>query len=131
MQVGDQLPTFTTQPITGLTLALFAGGSGDHNPIHVDRDFAQRYGFEDVFAHGMLSMAFLGRLLTNWAPIERIKSYGVRFASITPFRSEVECRGVVREIVEQDGRRVALLDLSTVLKDGTVTLTGDAAVWLD
>ena len=45
-------------------LALFAGASGDHNPIHIDIDFARKAGMPDVFAHGMLSMAWLGRLLT-------------------------------------------------------------------
>ena len=39
------------------TLALFAGASGDHNPIHIDLDVARSAGLDDVFAHGMLSMA--------------------------------------------------------------------------
>ena len=131
LKAGDELPGFTTDPITPLTLALFAGGSGDHNPIHVDPEFARANGFPDVFAHGMLSMAYLGRLLTNWVAPERLKQFGVRFASITPVRAAVVCKGVVREVAEENGRRVARLDLTTTLEDGTVTLTGDATVLLD
>lgn len=130
IQAGDVLPTFMTPPISPVSLALFAGGSGDHNPIHLDPEFARANGFPDVFAHGMLSMAYLGRLLTAWAPVDRIISYGVRFAAITPLRARVECRGLVKEIVEEDGRRIARLELSATLEDGTVTLIGDAAVAL-
>ena len=43
--------------ITRTTLALYAGASGDHNPMHIDIDFAKKAGFPDVFAQGMLVMA--------------------------------------------------------------------------
>ena len=119
---------FTTAPITPLTLALFAGGSGDHNPIHLDPEFARASGFDEVFAHGMLSMAYLGRLLTRWAPVGALREFGVRFVSITPLRAEVTCRGRVAEVIERDGERLARLEVSTVLPDGTVTLQGDALV---
>ena len=68
LEAGDALPTLTAGPITPLTLALFAGGSGDHNPIHVDKAFAASGGFPDVFAHGMLSMAYLCLLYTSPSP---------------------------------------------------------------
>ena len=52
-QVGAELPARTLPPITRTALALYAGGSGDHNPLHVDIDYARAAGMEDVFAHGM------------------------------------------------------------------------------
>ena len=55
-------------------LALFAGASGDHNPIHIDLDVARSAGLDDVFAHGMLSMAYLGLWLTAGVPQERLRS---------------------------------------------------------
>ena len=131
VKAGDALPAFTTAPITPLTLALFAGGSGDHNPIHLDREFARANGFDEVFAHGMLSMAYLGRLLARWTRVERLRGFGVRFVAITPLRAEVTCRGTVVEVIERDGERLARLDLSTELPDGTVTLQGDALVAID
>jgi len=48
LQVGDQLPPLLTEPVTRLTLALYAGASGDHNPMHIDIDFARRAGAPDV-----------------------------------------------------------------------------------
>ena len=65
VKVGDTLKPLVLPPISRHQLALYCGGSGDHNPIHVDLDFAKKFGFKDVFAHGMLSMGFLGRLVTS------------------------------------------------------------------
>ena len=48
------------EPISRTTLALFAGASGDHHPVHIDLDHARSTGNQDVFAHGMLTMAYLG-----------------------------------------------------------------------
>jgi acyl dehydratase len=118
------LPPLEVGRISRTTLALFAGASGDHNPIHIDLDVARSAGLEDVFAHGMLGMAYLGRLLTDWVPQERIRSFQVRFVSITPINSEPTCSGTVIDI--SDG--LATIELQTVLADGTVTLQGSATV---
>ena len=82
LKAGDALPAFTTAPVSRFTLALYCGASGDHNPMHVDSDYAKAGGSPDVFAHGMLSMGYLGRLLTNWVPQQQLREYGVRFVAI-------------------------------------------------
>ena len=58
---GHVLPGLNFGPITRTTLALYAGASGDHNPAHIDSDFAKAAGLPDVFAHGMLSFGVLAR----------------------------------------------------------------------
>ncbi|MCX4095829.1 MaoC/PaaZ C-terminal domain-containing protein [Nocardia sp. alder85J] len=117
--------------ITRTTLALFAGASGDHNPIHIDLDAAQAAGAGDVFAHGMLTMAYLGRALTNWIPQRRIVELSGRFTAITPVLAEPVITAEVTEIEEIDGVPHARVDLVATLADGTVTLRGKALVtWL-
>jgi acyl dehydratase len=128
VSVGSELPPLQVDPISRLTLALFAGASGDHNPMHVDLDAAKSVGLPDVFAHGMLLMAYLGRLLTNWVPQDRIRSYRVRFAAITPVHGQPTCTGRVTHIEDVDGERRASVELAVTLADGTTTLTGDAVV---
>ncbi|MDY7548008.1 MaoC family dehydratase [Glaciimonas sp. CA11.2] len=130
LAVGDAIPPFTTEPISRHTLALYAGASGDHNPIHVDLDFAKRAGMDDVFAHGMLSMAYLARLLTNWVPQTAIRSYEVRFVAVTQVAESVTCSGKVLEKFTHDGENRVRLELSTVSLDGAVKLTGEAVVSL-
>jgi acyl dehydratase len=129
--VGTELPALELAPISRTTLALFAGASGDSNPIHIDLDVARAAGLDDVFAQGMLSMAYLGRLLTNWVPQHQIRSYGVRFAAITPLHAQPTCTGRVTAISEVAGESRATLELMITLADGTTTLVGDAVVALD
>lgn len=130
-EVGAQLPPLRIEPISRTTLGLFAGASGDHNPIHIDIDNARSAGVDDVFAHGMLSMAYLGRLLTDLVPQERIRGFGVRFTAITPVHASPTCTAVVRAVEELEDEKVAVLDLTVQLDDGTVTLAGEARVALD
>lgn len=130
VEVGSELPAFTTAPISRLALALYCGASGDHNPIHVDPDFARMAGQQDVIAHGMLSMAYLARLLTNWVPQSALRQYGVRFVAITPVGTSVTCRGKVVEKLESDGERRVRLQLCTTDESGAIKLTGEAIVAL-
>ena len=126
--VGDALPGLETPPISRLTLALYCGASGDHNPIHVDTDFARAAGMPDVFAHGMLSMAWLGRVLTNWVPQQDLLEYSVRFAAITQVGERITCAGKVVEKLERAGRRCVRVELSTTNQDGLLKLAGEAVL---
>lgn len=127
--VGDELPSFTTEPVNRTTLALYCGASGDHNPIHVDIDFAKKAGMPDVLAHGMLSMAYLGRLLTNWVPQERLRGFSVRFAAITHLGDAITCSGRVLEKDEAAG--TVRVEITTRNQAGEIKLSGEAVVALD
>ena len=128
--VGDTLAPVEFGPITRRTLALYAGASGDHNPIHIDTDFARSAGLNDVFAHGMLSFGVLSRVVTQWAGIERLRSFDVRFVSVTHVHDLVTCSATVVEQVETDGRPCLRLAVAAAAQDGRVTLSGEAIVEL-
>ena len=128
LKVGDQLPTLEFGVITRHILALYCGGSGDHNPIHVDKDFAKAAGYDDVFAHGMLSMAILGRMLTNWTKQEHIKTFSVRFAAITQVLDEVTASATISDKTSEDGKLQLTLDIETRTQTGTKTLGGHAVI---
>lgn len=128
VKVGDLLPALTLPAIDRTTLALFGPASGDLNPIHIDLDFARKAGMPDVFAHGMLGMAWLGRLLTNWAPQSRLRSFGVRFQGITHLGNAITCQGRVTEIAEVNGERCARVEVATVNQYGQAKIVGDALI---
>lgn len=128
LQPGMALPALVLPRITRHTLALYCGASGDHNPIHVDIDFAKSVGMPDVFAQGMLSAAWLGRLLTNWVPQSAIRSLDVRFAAITHVGEIITCTGEVVEALVHQGQRCVRLKLATANQAGVVKLTGEALV---
>jgi acyl dehydratase len=130
VQVGDALPPLTLAPINRTTLALFAGASGDHNAVHIDLDFARRAGMPDVFAHGMLSMAYLGRLLTLWVDQRQLRQFGVRFVGITHLGHQITCSGQVVEKFEADGEQRIKLEIRTTNQYGEPRVLGDAVVAL-
>lgn len=129
INVGDYLPVLSTEKISRTTLALYAGASGDYNPIHIDIDFAKSAGMDDVFAHGMLSMAYLGRLLTNWVDQRSIKKVDVRFTAITPLYSQIICTGVVQKKQIVDEKKI--IEVLVEAKDsnsGEVKISGVATI---
>jgi acyl dehydratase len=126
--VGDRLPEYVQGPITRGTLALFAGASHDHVLLHIDSDYVKAAGMDDVFAHGMLSMAYLAQMLTRWAPQDRLRSWSVRFLAITPLHATVRCDGEVVEIFEQGGERLARVRIGASTSEGVATLDGEALV---
>lgn len=127
-QVGDELPALVLPPLSRATLALYAGGSGDHVPLHIDAEFAKEAGYPDVFMHGMLGMAYLGRMLTHWAPQENLRDLSVRFVAITYPGEVLTARGKVVAVgVEGVASRVKV-DLGLFNATGEPKLTGSAVV---
>jgi acyl dehydratase len=130
VQVGDEIPLLRLRPINRTTLALYCGASGDHNPIHVDIDFARRARMPDVFAHGMLSAAYLGRLLTGWVPQSQVRSLSVRFTGITQLGHLPTCTGKVIEKFSEAGEQRVRLALRCANQYGEEKLAGEAIVAL-
>ena len=130
VQSGDPLPELRLPPIDRTVLALFAGASGDHVPLHIDIDFARRAGMPDVFAHGMLGMAWIARFITQWAPQSALRSYSVRFRAITHLGNEPHLSGKVVEIFVQDGERRARVAVQMANQYGEIKILGEAIVAL-
>lgn len=79
MEVGTVLPERIFWIDRGL-LKAYADASGDQNPIHQNEEFAKSVGLPNVIAHGMLTMALVGKYVTDWAGGSgSIKEYGARF----------------------------------------------------
>ena len=67
LTVGQVHEEEICQELSRTQIVMYAGTSGDYNPLHIDIDYARQAGMPDVFAHGMLSAAYLARVLTRWA----------------------------------------------------------------
>jgi acyl dehydratase len=118
---GTELPPLTLR-VTRADLVRYAGASGDFNPIHWSDRVATGVGLPGVIAHGMLTMALAGRLVTQWAgDPAAVRSYGVRFTRpvVVPDDDEgalVEITGKVRDVA--DG--VATVAVTAVFDGKTV-----------
>ena len=128
LSVGDNIPDLVIEPITRSTLALYAGASGDHNPMHIDIDFAKQAGSDDVFAHGMLIMAYLGRSITNIISPSNLKSFSVRFCSITNVGDVIACKGKVLKIDNDKPKSIIVIGLNAIDKSGDIKINGTATI---
>ncbi len=81
MNVGDVLER--SAHVERVNLVMYAGASGDFNPIHWNETFAKAVGLPDVIAHGMYTQAQLGTLLVELAGGDpgRILSFSLRFSA--------------------------------------------------
>jgi acyl dehydratase len=80
LEVGSALPE-QRFPVQRANLVMYAGASGDFNPIHWNERFARTVGLPDVIAHGMFTMAVAVRVVTDWVGDPgAVVDYGVRFS---------------------------------------------------
>ncbi|WP_433227808.1 MaoC/PaaZ C-terminal domain-containing protein [Actinomadura formosensis] len=112
VEVGTEIPA-QTYAIDRADLVMYAGASGDFNPIHWRESVAKAVGLPDVIAHGMYTMAQGGRFVTDWAGDPgAVVDYGVRFSSPVVVPDEggatLEISGKVEEKLDDSKVVVAL-----------------------
>ncbi|MGH7388620.1 MAG: MaoC/PaaZ C-terminal domain-containing protein [Candidatus Rokuibacteriota bacterium] len=128
--VGAEIPPLVKAPIRQIQLTRYAGASGDFNPIHQDDAFARDAGMGGVFAHGMLSMGFVGQALTDWAGAGTVRKLGVRFAGLVRLEDVITCRGRVLAKSSKDDVHLVELEVWAETQKGDKVVTGKATVAL-
>ena len=132
INVGDEHEEVVIQNLSRTQLVMYAGTSGDYNPLHTDDRFTTEIaGYPSVFAHGMLSMGLTGRMLTNYVGDGRLTNYGVRFTRQVWPGDSLTAKATVKEIREENGEQLVELDLVTVNQDGQPVVTGHATARID
>ena len=130
LKVGDEIPALKIPPVSRHPLALYCGASGDHNPIHVDLDYAKSAGLDDVIAHGMLSAGYLARMLTDWVPQSSIRSINNRFTAMTHIGDSVTCTGKVVEKFEKENEKLVRLEMQAHTPEAQ-TIIAEAVIALE
>ena len=125
---GEAIPELVKH-VTQDQINAYADISGDHNPIHINPDAARAVGLDGTIAHGMLDMAFLGQMLTDWLTANQnqtgwVRRLKVRFQAMVRPGDAVICRGVLGP---RDGD-TQRLELWMDKQDGERVITGDADV---
>ena len=102
VHVGQELPPLDKGAITREMLKEYGPAAGDPNPIHVDDEFAKNAGYPGVFAHGMLSMGYLGEFLHRAAGgVANVRKFRARFTKLTWPGDVVSCKGVVTAVRDE------------------------------
>jgi acyl dehydratase len=92
-------------------LKQYADASGDQNPIHQNEDFALSVGLPNVIAHGMLTMALVGKYVSDFADgSANVLEFSARFT---------------KPVIVPAGEKVDLTVSATVaeIADGKISLT--------
>jgi acyl dehydratase len=110
-------------------LKAYADASGDQNPIHQNEEFALSVGLPNVIAHGMLTMALVGKYVSDWAGgAATVKEFSARFVKpvIVPAEQRVDLTvsGVVSAVVDD---RITI-QLSATSAGVTVLAMSEAVV---
>jgi acyl dehydratase len=125
--VGSEIPSLVKNPTTQ-QLVMWAGVSGDYNPIHYDRDFALSCGLPGVVVHGQLSTAFICQLLNDWfGNSGNLKKLNVSYKGLSFPGDTLTCRGMIKD-KSQAGDKLVTLDVWVENQSGEKTVTGVAVV---
>ncbi len=129
VKVGDTAPAVAHQ-LTRTDLVMYAGASGDFNPMHTDEVAAQAAGLPSVFGHGMFTAGLLGHALTDYVGVGNLRNYKIRFTKQTwPGETLTTQVSVLRKYDEGTEHRIDL-ECSVTNQDGEAKLTAVAVAVL-
>ena len=128
IKIGDRFAT--TREITDELIRAFAEVSGDHNPIHLDEEFAAKTRFGRRIAHGALSGALISAVLGNEFRERKIVylSQTMKFTAPTFIGDTITATGTVKAIRESKG--IVILDTVCTNQHGEMTVRGEAVVMI-
>ena len=130
VEVGSELPPLTKNP-TACGLLMWAGASGDLNPIHWDDVYARKRGLPGIVVHGQLAGCYLGQMVTDWmGPQGVIKKLSISYRGLNLPGDALTCSGVVTKKYEKDGYLSVTAKLFAENAKDEQTLGGMATVIL-
>lgn len=129
VQEGDAAPE-VAHVLTRTDLVMYAGASGDFNPMHHDEVAAKEAGLPSVFGHGMFTMGLLGKALTDYVGVGNLEKYSVRFTQQTWPGETLTTKVTVVRTYDEDGDHKVELDCAVVNQDGAAKVQGTAVAVL-
>ena len=126
------MPSLERQVDQGMVTA-YAHASGDHNPIHLDAEFAAESQFGTIVAHGMLTLAFVAQMMSAafGAAWEERGTLKVRFKGPAYPGDRVTTFGRVTREREKDGETLVECAVGVTNQEGVELITGTASVRLE
>ncbi len=126
---GDSAPECTHE-LTRTDLVMYAGASGDFNPMHTDEVKAQEAGLPGVFGHGMFTAGLLGRAITDYVGVGNLRTYKIRFTKQTWPGERLTTHVTVARKYEEGPEHRVDLECWVTNQAGEAKLTGVAVAAL-
>ena len=126
LEVGQSASFSKT--VTESDVYLFAGISGDFNPVHVDEEYAKEGMFKKRIAHGMLTASFVSTVLGTKLPGPGAiyAKQELKFLAPVFFGDTITATCTIKEIISEKKRVV--MDCVATNQDGTKVLAGEATL---
>ena len=126
---GDAAPEFSHE-LTRTDLVMYAGASGDFNPMHTDEVAAQGAGLPSVFGHGMFTAGILAKAITDYVGVGNLRNYKIRFTKQTWPGEVLTTHAKVEKKYQQGSEDRVDLECSVTNEAGEAKLTGVAVAVL-
>jgi len=130
IDVGYEIPKLVKDPISETQLVMYAGASGDFNPIHTVHAFGEKAGFGGVIGHGMLSMGFVGQGMTDWLGCKALTNLSVQFRAVTKPKDVITVKGTVIKKYIKDDKNLIDCNLTAENQKGDMIVIGKATAAL-
>lgn len=126
-QIGDSLPSIK-RLVDQDRINRYAHASGDHNPIHLDAEYAATTRFGERVAHGMLSLAFVWEAIGK-ATNGNYEGVTVKVRFTTPVipGEVVTCQGKVTDVSDTEAK----CEIQVLRPNGEAALSGSATIPVD
>jgi len=126
-RVGKGLGPLVKPPISKTQLVEYSEASGDFNPIHTVENFALEAGLGGVIAHGMLTMAFVGQMLTNsMGEFGDLLKFNIRFNGMVRPGDIITAEGLVLSVFENGNKEIVVCEVWATREGGTKIVSGQA-----
>lgn len=127
IKVGDEL-TPVVKEITQEKINKYAEASQDFNPLHVDPEFAKKTMFGGTIAHGLLSLAYISQMMTNWVSKAWISGGELEVTFLAPVRPGDTITSKGRVIEKDEERRVVVCEVYCENQKGEKVVAGKTRV---
>ena len=132
LKIGDTHEEIVVEDLTRTQLVMYAGASGDYNPLHTDEIYTtQIAGYPTVFAHGMLTMGLTGKMLTNYVGNGRLTKFGVRFTNQVWPGDTLTTTATVLDIQINEDATLVDLEIKTLNQKDETVVSGYATAKID
>ena len=132
LKIGDTHEEIVVEDLTRTQLVMYAGASGDYNPLHTDEIYTtQIAGYPTVFAHGMLTMGLTGKMLTNYVGDGRLTKFGVRFTNQVWPGDTLTTTATVLDIQINEDATLVDLEIKTLNQKDEPVVSGYATAKID
>jgi acyl dehydratase len=129
---GSEHAAVVVENLSRAQIVQYAGVSGDCSPQHVDEEYARRIGgYPTVFAHGMLTMAAAGHLVTDLVGDGKIVTFGMRFLRQVWPGDSLTARARVEEPDSDRAEEFVRLTLAVINQHGQQVASGYATALVD